>query len=102
VCVCVCVCACVRVVTFLTHQIERDLSLSTLRNTRFHRVLNPPHANRATQPYSLAGVKVDAVKLSEFYGREVVVADREMVEQGADEFLDRAKHEDVALLVVGR
>ena len=38
---------------------------------------------------------------SEFYGREVIVADREMVEQGADAFLSRSLTEDIALLVVG-
>lgn len=37
----------------------------------------------------------------EFYGREVIVADREMVEDGADEFLDAARDDDIALLVVG-
>nr|CAG4641094.1 EOG090X0AVB [Eulimnadia texana] len=39
--------------------------------------------------------------LEEFYGREVIVADRDLVEQGADEIVNSAKDEDVAFLVVG-
>ena len=35
------------------------------------------------------------------YGKEVVVADREMVESEADRILDGADREDVAFLVVG-
>ncbi|XP_011333503.1 diphthine methyl ester synthase isoform X2 [Ooceraea biroi] len=37
---------------------------------------------------------------SEFYGRSLIVADRELVESGADEILPKGD-EDVALLVVG-
>ncbi|CAD5112024.1 DgyrCDS1274 [Dimorphilus gyrociliatus] len=40
-------------------------------------------------------------KLEEFYGREIILADREMVEQNSDEILKDADKEDVALLVVG-
>lgn len=36
-----------------------------------------------------------------FYGREVILADRDLVEQGADELLEAAKAADVAFLVVG-
>ena len=36
-----------------------------------------------------------------FYGKEVVVADREMVELEADRILDGADKEDIAFLVVG-
>nr|CAG4652059.1 EOG090X0AVB [Triops cancriformis] len=39
--------------------------------------------------------------LEEFYGREVIVADRDKVEQGADEFIEVAKDHEVAFLVVG-
>lgn len=35
------------------------------------------------------------------YGKEIVVADREMVESQADLFLNQAATEDVAFLVVG-
>ncbi|KAL0270419.1 UNVERIFIED_CONTAM: hypothetical protein PYX00_007834 [Menopon gallinae] len=40
-------------------------------------------------------------KLEEFYGRDLILADREMVEQSSDVILDGAKEENVALLVVG-
>ncbi|KAJ8924061.1 hypothetical protein NQ315_006838 [Exocentrus adspersus] len=42
---------------------------------------------------------VDA--LEKFYGREITVADRDLVEQGADDILEGSKDHDVALLVVG-
>ncbi len=35
------------------------------------------------------------------YGRPVLVADREMVEQGAEAILEEARNSDVAFLVVG-
>lgn len=37
----------------------------------------------------------------EFYGRSLIVADRELVESAADEILPRGEDEDVAFLVVG-
>ena len=37
----------------------------------------------------------------EFYGRSLIVADRELVESGADEILKGADQEDIAFLVVG-
>lgn len=37
----------------------------------------------------------------EFYGRPLILADRELVESGADEILKDAANVDVALLVVG-
>lgn len=40
-------------------------------------------------------------KLEEFYGREVILADRDMVEQQSDELFQDADEEDVAFLVVG-
>ncbi|XP_020370538.1 diphthine methyl ester synthase [Rhincodon typus] len=39
--------------------------------------------------------------LEEFYGRELLIAEREMVEQEADEILKDAADNDVAFLVVG-
>ncbi|KAK4751328.1 hypothetical protein SAY87_004810 [Trapa incisa] len=39
--------------------------------------------------------------LEELYGKEIVVADREMVEEKADRFLAEAREFDVAFLVVG-
>ncbi|XP_002402579.2 diphthine methyl ester synthase [Ixodes scapularis] len=40
-------------------------------------------------------------QLEKFYGKELILADREMVEQGSEEMLQAAKNEDVAFLVVG-
>ncbi|KAJ9596950.1 hypothetical protein L9F63_012020 [Diploptera punctata] len=39
--------------------------------------------------------------LEQFYGRNLIIADRELVEQGADEILEDADAIDVAFLVVG-
>jgi len=41
------------------------------------------------------------VAQEEFYGKELVIADRELVETGSDDILAGADTEDVALLVVG-
>ncbi|XP_031556330.1 diphthine methyl ester synthase-like [Actinia tenebrosa] len=46
-------------------------------------------------------LSVDKLALEELYGREVILADRELVEQQADIILQDAKSEDVAFLVVG-
>ncbi|XP_050070745.1 diphthine methyl ester synthase [Anopheles maculipalpis] len=40
-------------------------------------------------------------KLEEFYGRKLILADREMVEQRADEILEGATSQSIAFLVVG-
>jgi len=53
------------------------------------------------ESYTAVLPSISAENLSKFYGREVIVATREMVEQGSDEFLEEAKESDVALLVVG-
>ncbi|XP_033737588.1 diphthine methyl ester synthase-like [Pecten maximus] len=39
--------------------------------------------------------------LEEYYGREVILADREMVESMSDELLNESEREDIAFLVVG-
>ncbi|XDG08992.1 hypothetical protein ABKA04_008607 [Annulohypoxylon sp. FPYF3050] len=44
---------------------------------------------------------VDQSILEKYYGRSIVVADREMVESNSDEILRDAQTEDVAFLVVG-
>ncbi|CAI5709729.1 unnamed protein product [Peronospora destructor] len=48
---------------------------------------------------SVLGVELD--KLAEFYGREIILTDRDLVETGADQILADAKDDDVAFLVVG-
>jgi len=40
-------------------------------------------------------------ELEKFYGREIILADRDLVEQGAEQILEGAKESDVAFLVVG-
>jgi diphthine synthase len=40
-------------------------------------------------------------RLEDLYGKKVVLADREMVESGAEEILRGADKEDIAFLVVG-
>ncbi|KAH7165570.1 tetrapyrrole methylase [Dactylonectria macrodidyma] len=44
---------------------------------------------------------VDQSILEAYYGRSIIVADREMVESNSDEILRNAQNEDVAFLVVG-
>ncbi|EMR63742.1 diphthine synthase [Eutypa lata] len=44
---------------------------------------------------------VDQSVLESYYGRSIIVADREMVESNSDEILRDAQTEDVAFLVVG-
>lgn len=39
--------------------------------------------------------------LEKFYGKEVILADRELVETGADQILENADTDDIAFLVVG-
>jgi len=41
------------------------------------------------------------LKQEKFYGRSLIIADRDLIEQGADEILQDAHSKDVALLVVG-
>ncbi|XP_014205760.1 diphthine methyl ester synthase [Copidosoma floridanum] len=48
---------------------------------------------------SILGVEKEI--LEEFYGRELLLADRELVESAADEILEDADENDVAFLVVG-
>ncbi|KAF9770656.1 diphthine synthase [Fusarium sp. DS 682] len=44
---------------------------------------------------------VEQSVLESYYGRSIIVADREMVESNSDEILRNAQNEDVAFLVVG-
>lgn len=53
------------------------------------------------EAYTSILMAADVSSLEEFYGREVIVADRELVESGSDEILDGADKEDVVMLVVG-
>ncbi|TGO48218.1 hypothetical protein BCON_0247g00120 [Botryotinia convoluta] len=44
---------------------------------------------------------VDKTVLESYYGREVIIADRDMVESASDDILEDAQNVDVAFLVVG-
>lgn len=44
---------------------------------------------------------ISTERLSEYYGKEVIVADREFVESGCDAMIEQAKTEVVSFLVVG-
>lgn len=46
-------------------------------------------------------LSVPVEKLEEFYGKKIILADRDLVEKNSDEILDRAKEKNVAFLVIG-
>jgi diphthine synthase len=46
-------------------------------------------------------LQVDIDKLKEFYEKEIIVADRALVEKRAEEILEKAKDKEVAFLVIG-
>ena len=48
---------------------------------------------------SRLSVSVDS--LEKFYGQKVIIADREMIEQGQDDIISSAKDKDVVLLIIG-
>ena len=53
------------------------------------------------EAYTSILMQADQQSLQEFYGREVILADRELVESGSDSILQDADKEDIAFLVVG-
>lgn len=53
------------------------------------------------EAYTSILMAADQQSLEKFYGREVILADRELVETGSDEILAGAQEDDVAFLVVG-
>ncbi|VDN55445.1 unnamed protein product [Dracunculus medinensis] len=50
---------------------------------------------------SILSYGLDRKKLEEFYGKEIIDADRDTVEQASDVILENASSQDVCLLVVG-
>ncbi len=46
-------------------------------------------------------LNVEVSKLEEFYGKKVILADRNMVENGVDKILEDASSQNVAFLVIG-
>ncbi|KAG0686897.1 diphthine synthase [Pichia californica] len=53
------------------------------------------------EAYTSILMSADKSTLEEFYGREVILADREMVESESDKILENADVDDIAFLVVG-
>lgn len=53
------------------------------------------------EAYTSILMSADKKTLEDFYGREVILADREMVESESDKILENADVDDVAFLVVG-
>lgn len=53
------------------------------------------------EAYTSILMAADKSSLEKFYGKEVILADRELVESGADQILKDADKVDVAFLVVG-
>ncbi|CAK1366733.1 Diphthine methyl ester synthase [Cercospora beticola] len=72
---------------------ERDISTRGLEIVR--------RAERVYLEAYTAVLLVDKEQLESFYGREVVIADREMVESQSEQILEGAAEKDVAFLVVG-
>ena len=46
-------------------------------------------------------LNVSVSKLKKFYGKEIILADRNMVEKNSDEILGKASQENTAFLVIG-
>lgn len=72
---------------------EKDISLKGLEAIKSSSRIYLEHYT------SLLGV--DKEKLSDLYGKEVILADREMVESEADRLFENSKSENVSFLVVG-
>lgn len=53
------------------------------------------------EAYTSILMAADQESLEKFYGREIILADRELVEGGSDQILADAETEDIAFLVVG-
>ena len=51
--------------------------------------------------YYTSIIGIDSKQLEEFYGVQIKLADRHMVESNAEEIYSRAKEEDIGFLVVG-
>ncbi|RME31756.1 diphthine synthase [Candidatus Woesearchaeota archaeon] len=72
---------------------EHDISLRGLAIVRRADVIFLEHYTST--------LGVDTKRLEQLYGREVKLADRTIIEQRAEQLLEPAKKQDVALLVVG-
>ncbi|CAK9201978.1 unnamed protein product [Sphagnum troendelagicum] len=77
---------------------ERDI---TLRGLEAVRKCDHVYLEAYTSLLALGLGPSATTTLEKLYGRPVLVADREMVEQGAEAILEEARNSDVAFLVVG-
>ena len=73
---------------------EKDITLNGLEAVR-------RCAHVFLEHYTAILGAVPQEKLEEFYGKKIIMADREMVESYAEQIISKAKEEDVAFLVVG-
>jgi diphthine synthase len=46
-------------------------------------------------------LQISKEQLEEYYGKEIIIADREMTEQGDEAIISEAKEKDVAFLIIG-
>jgi len=72
---------------------EKDITIKGLEAVR--------HCSKVFLESYTSILGIDKAKLEEFYGKEIIVADRNCVESEAEMIYGCAKMEDVALLVVG-
>ncbi|CAO2839125.1 unnamed protein product [Amaranthus hypochondriacus] len=77
---------------------EKDI---TLRGLEAIKICDKVYIEAYTSLLSFGIASEGLSKLEKLYGKSVIVADREMVEEKADSFLSQACHSDVAFLVVG-
>ncbi|EFJ25454.1 hypothetical protein SELMODRAFT_232025 [Selaginella moellendorffii] len=77
---------------------ERDI---TIRGMDAVRGADRVYLEAYTSLLDLGPVESAISRLEDFYGREIILADREMVEQAAEEIVEAARSEKVAFLVVG-
>ncbi|WOL12475.1 hypothetical protein Cni_G21242 [Canna indica] len=77
---------------------EMDITLKGLEAVRrCHKVYVEAYTSLLSFGLAIDGLS----RMEKLYGREIVIADREMVEEGADSILNEAADSDVAFLVVG-
>ena len=72
---------------------EKDITLRGLETVR--------KCKKCFLEYYTSIIGIDHKKLSEFYGVEVILADRDFVESEAERIYEPAMNEDIGLLVVG-
>ncbi|PWW74552.1 Diphthine synthase [Tuber magnatum] len=72
---------------------EKDITIAGLEVVR--------KASRVYLEAYTSILMIEKDKLEEFYGRSIIIADRELVESSSDTILSGAETDDVAILVVG-